>query len=476
MVELFRFFMPLLILVGGVAIFFLFKSLRTPPQSHPLLEREFPLVRTAAVEANPRGVEIVVDGTVVPYREIQIAAEVGGRIVEKKTRSGYFVTAGTKLIQIDPTNYDLDARRAAEEVKQAELQMQENTIEEENVQRLIELARADLELQKKDLDRITALHERGSLSASELDQTKRAHLASQVSLAQLENQLRMIQQRYHTLETALAKAQVQQQRTCEDLKRTAIIAPCEGIIVRDETEEDSYVSVGKQLFTLEDTSKTEVRCQLRAEDIYWLWLQQQNAEKLPSDFLPTAHTDYQIPEAAAWVEHSIAGRTYRWQGVLKRYESSGLDSLTRMAPVRVEVPNPREVFVQDDVTPDKFVRTEISEGPPALTRGFFVKVTIHATPDTTLLQVPESAIQPGNRILRMVQKVQEITQLEESITENNSAAANGILDIQNIQVVRRTEGTALIRSPNGTLIAGDRVIISPLSFIEQGMIVHEVTF
>lgn len=469
-VEVLRFCAPLIILAAGSLALVGLWALQTPPQSTPSQERELPLVRTAVVEANPHGIDIVVNGTVVPYREIQIAAEVSGRIVEKKTRSGYFVTRGTTLIQIDPINYSLDARRAAEEVKQAESQIQENAIEGENIKRLIELARADLDIQNRDLERFTLLHERASVTTSDLDQATRAHLATEVALAQLENQLRLTHQRRDSLETAVLKSKVMLERANEDLKRTTIIAPCEGIIVRDETEEDSYVQAGRQLLTLEDTSKTEVRCQLRAEDIYWLWLQQQGVASGPGagaaagaggvTEMTLLRDDYQLPEASASVEHTIAGVTYRWKGVLKRYEGSGLDTLTRTAPVRVEVPNPREVFVEESTTRREVSSTTPLEGPPALTRGFFVKVTIHATPDTALLQVPEVSIQPGSRILRVVQ----------------DAGGEQRLEIESVQVIRRADGVALLRSPQGTLKAGDRVVISPLSFVEQGMPVHEIDF
>ena len=54
------------------------------------------------------------DGVVVPFREIELAAEVAGRIVERdeRCRAGNFVTQGTLLARIDPQDYQLERNAA----------------------------------------------------------------------------------------------------------------------------------------------------------------------------------------------------------------------------------------------------------------------------------------------------------------------------------------------------------------------------
>jgi len=69
-----------------------------------------PLVKTTPVETYSGSLDMVVSGTVVPYREIKVAAEVGGKVTKKYAdlQAGNFVTKGTKLLEIDTEEYQLD--------------------------------------------------------------------------------------------------------------------------------------------------------------------------------------------------------------------------------------------------------------------------------------------------------------------------------------------------------------------------------
>ena len=78
--------------------------------------------------------EIHFDGTVVPKREVTVAAEVGGQIVEKTTRckAGNYVTEGMLLLRIDPRRYELEVRRLRSIVDQAQIDLKQLEIERAN--------------------------------------------------------------------------------------------------------------------------------------------------------------------------------------------------------------------------------------------------------------------------------------------------------------------------------------------------------
>ncbi|MDO4557997.1 MAG: HlyD family efflux transporter periplasmic adaptor subunit [Planctomycetia bacterium] len=449
-----RFLMPVLVLIGSVAVAMAFVGMKAPPkQFQP--EVLIPLVATSVVSEADAGLEIRNDGVVVPYREITVASEVSGRILEKSElcRAGRFVTKGTKLVQIDPTDYELEVSRLAREIESAQNALDESVVEENNLQRLIELAKEDLELQESNLKRMETLIGSRAVSQEELETVQRAHVTAQTSLVSQENQLATLVQKRVSLETARQKAEIQHRQAKVDLDRTTIRAPIDGVVVTDCVEEDSYVSSGTTLFAVEDTSKVEVRSNLKASQIDWLWRACGSSDQINS-----TQYYYQLPPAKVLVSYTLLGRTYYWRGVLSRYDGIGLDRDTRTIPCRIEIPDPRELvdgvslLTGDDTGTDAVVEEMSVErvGPPALLRGMYVSVTLQVPSTTKLLRVPENAVQPGGRVLRVV---------------------DGKIDIQSTTIVERAMGVVLVASEG--LRPGDHVITSPISFAEQGATVRE---
>ncbi len=101
-------------------------SMRKPPADRKNTNL-IPEVATYEVSEYRGQLDLVVNGMVVPYREIKVAAEVAGRIAEKSKdfQAGNYVRQGTLLINIDPSDYEIDVRRLQAEVKQAEQMLAE---------------------------------------------------------------------------------------------------------------------------------------------------------------------------------------------------------------------------------------------------------------------------------------------------------------------------------------------------------------
>ncbi len=242
------------------------------------------------------GLEITVDGLVVPHREIDLAAEVTGRIAKRseKCRAGTFVTAGTPLVQIDPRDYELEVERLRRELSQASVQIEELDVEVSNTKTLVRVAKEQHNLQRKDLQRQEQLASRKIISDSELEQTKRDELSALNAVIQLENQLQLLNTRRNRLVNAHDLWQSQLEKAQLDLARTKVVAPIDGVIIREMIEEDSYVQKGTSLVKIEDTSAVEVKCNLRMEDLYWLWAQ---SNEMPEGDAGSITRDYQIPRA-----------------------------------------------------------------------------------------------------------------------------------------------------------------------------------
>ncbi len=391
---------PLLLLAGAVLVFWLLGAVQTPERPPADMTRTGRLKaltpvrveRLQTLESTGQPLYLVVDGTVVPYREARVASEVAGRVIYKadECEAGTYVKRDQLLMRIDPTDYELEVQRLTRLKEQEYQALQELDQEMANTQRLIEVAKKDEALQEREVNRLTSLPE-GFASGNEIDQARRALLSANQQLVTLENQLDLQRKRRIRLEASEQLAATQLRAAEVNLERTEIRAPIEGVIVSEEADLNTFVSRGSGLMTIEDTSKVEVATSLRMDQLYWI-LNQRGEE------LDETSRSYNLPETEAIIEYEVTGRAgavYRWQGRLLSYDGIGLDPATRTVPVRVVVDDPTQ-FVNEQGDPQK------ARGSTPLVRGMFVRVKLLIKPQTPLVVIPSAALQPGNRIFQFI--------------------------------------------------------------------------
>ncbi len=445
LLELVRFLIAVAILAGAYAVF---RKMGTgeAPTLRATDEERAKIVETFVVQAHESGLDIEVNGVAAPYREIPVAAEVAGRIVRKSPncRAGRYVEQGEELILLDDADYVLEVARLNKEIEQAVGNLKELDVEKDNVKKLLLLSEEDLEIQRREVNRLVSLQQKKAASVADVDQAQRVRIAAENGLTQLRNQLRLHNSRQVRLEAAEALKQVQLERAKLDLERTRVRAPISGVIVVSPAEEDAFVQRGSPLMTVEDTSRVEVRCQLKMEELYWLWgltNRQASASTESNPGLP--RRDYEIPQAPVTVVYELGDQQYRWRGQLSRFEGIGLDERTRTMPCRVLVHDPTKV---------QMPKGQVAVAPPTLVRGMFVKVQIHVAAEEPLLRIPEFSIRPG-----------------ESVWVFDS----GKLRVVPVSIVRIAKGFAVVRKSQ-MLVAGARVVISPLVAPRNGMPIREV--
>jgi hypothetical protein len=124
-----------------------------------------------------------------------------------------------------------------------------------------------------------------------------------------------------------------------------------------------------------------------------------------------------------------------------------------MVPCRVLVENPRDVRVVslDGRPVPKDVKAFLAQGPPALVRGMYVTVRIHATPHVPLFSIPERAIRPGDKVWRV---------------------RGNKLNIVGVRVIDVRGKLATVRADHGDLRGGDKLVVSPMAFVQDGMTVR----
>lgn len=450
-VRIVRSLVPLLIVGLGIFGAFALYGLRATPQPKEIVELP-PLVKTVALASHTSGLTIEIDGLVVPHREVLISAEIPGRIIAKDgiVKPGNFVSKGQRLLTIDPRDFELDKERLSKEYRQAETILSEMEVELANATELKELAAEDLELQRREVKRLEKLSK--VISESEFDQAKRAEVAARNTEAQFRNQIRMIETKRARLESGKELVAAQLEKAERDLGRTSIEAPIDGVIIKEMVEQDSFVQKGTALVTIEDTSAVEVRCQLRMEELYWLWRQQAADPTTNTD--PASQRDYQIPQTPATIIYQIGRERFAWQGVLSRFDGIGLDEKTRTMPCRVLVPNPRDVRCLDRQTSAAPIA-----GPPALVRGMYVSVKLHTKPQCALWRVPEAALRPGNSLGdRDTQSLSAIW-----VVRKSPDAKQDLLKVVPVEVAGMEGSDVVLHVADDQLQTGEQVVITPLA-------------
>ena len=402
--DLVRVLAPIAILLAGfVGFFVLGAQTKDPPRVEELTE--VVVVETVVVERHRGTIDFEVDGQVVPAREVTLSVEVSGRIVKKDegARAGRYVKQGTVLFEIDSRDYELESERLRRELGQADVNLQEIDVQISSTEKLLKLAEDDLALQIREVKRVTDLAAKRAVSESDVDRVQRGELTARNAMLQQKNEVSLLKTRRSRLEYAEELAQTQLERAQLNVERCQIKAPFDGVIITDSVEEADYVRAGDPVLTIEDTSKVEIACNLQMDEIYWVWGQLPRGTTLPKD--QATQLRYQLPQTPVEVTYRLAGRDYKWSGVLDRYDGLGLDEATRTVPCRVVVDDPGEVVVRDPATDVKDDRGKVVEegtkpavdGPRALVRGMYVRLVMKVETQDELLSLREGAIQPDKR-------------------------------------------------------------------------------
>lgn len=421
-----------------------------------------PVVQTVKVEPYSDSLRVEVDGLVIPYRQIRIAAEVQGRVAKKmeNCRKGRKVHKGELLLEIDDRDYEFDVKRLMEELKQAEAMIDELEVEIQTSKNQYELTSQQLEIDQRQLERNLQLSSSAAVSQSELDTARRAELSTRNALREIADSQSLLKQRLVRMESGKQLVQVNLEKAQLALQRTKVQAPLDGMIVDESVEQDGFVQAGSPVAVIQDNSQFDVACKLHMRQMHWLWQTQadeknggsQTSSVGVNESLQLLSSGYDFPAAEAVVSFELDGNEYQWKGVLDRYDGGGIDEQTRMVPCRLRIDEPLDVTLVSSRSGSGPI-DEVSRQPPTLMAGMFVKVTVFVKPPRRLLQIPQKAIQPGEIVWIVRDGGLVSHKLQRATAETDFVVAYEV---------------------EKSLAAGDSIVISPLATPFVGQKVTEV--
>ncbi|MFT3810336.1 MAG: efflux RND transporter periplasmic adaptor subunit [Micropepsaceae bacterium] len=308
--------------------------------------------KAEAVKRGPLSVKVTATGTLQPVDQVDVGAEVSGRVVEVKVDFNSVVKKGDVLAQIDTTQ--LEARRVQTE---AQLAAAKAGVKE---------AEAGLSDAQRRLSRVRDLAKSRNVSQQDLDTAQSTYDRAVASL-----------------EVAKAQVAIQEanlQVAVSDIGKAVIRAPIDGIVLYRSIEEGQTVAASFQtpvLFTLaSDIKELELLADIDEADVGQV--QEGQGASFTVDAFPNRTFDAQIRSMRNAPKKSETSASSQgvvvYQGELSVNNESGLlkPGMTATAEVTVKtvesallVPNAALRFVPQSIAMKEAQAPQGGEGAPA---------------------------------------------------------------------------------------------------------------
>lgn len=278
-----KFVVPVLIIIGGLAVMFALISSRKKPEQAVNI---FPgiLVETMIAKPDSHSAVVTGSGTVRAKQEIGLAPQVNGRVdwVSEQFVNGGQFRKGDVLCRIEAIDYELAVEQSRARVVQMEYQL------------AVERAQADIARVEW-----ARMQEKNTSIADAPDE-----------LVLRGPQLKQAEANFASAEAAHRQAELA-------LERTRLRAPFDGRVKREMIDIGQTISAGTPVATIFSTDLVEIEVGIPVEELFWL----------------------EMPGSVAKVSMKAGGQSFSWSGNVVR-TLGVLDSIGRMARVVVQIVDP----------------------------------------------------------------------------------------------------------------------------------------
>lgn len=331
-----------------------------------------PVVEYMTVSKGEEVFQLPSQGIIQPDKRTQLSAEVGGKVIEVSPafEAGMQVAKGDILIRIDKTDYEAIEAQAASTLAEAE---------------------------------VTLVSEEAKADQAMRDWRRLGNPGEPTELLARKPQLNSARARVASARAALAKAK-------NDVERTTVRAPYDGVIASTSTELGNYLAPAAPVAEIYTASPFEVRLPLSVDS---------------ASFLPGNAKGE--PTGTAKIQATAAGKTRRWKAEIVRSEGE-IDRATRSLYLIARIGAP------------------IDPGGIEMRPGLYVDASIPSRPLPDVAKIPFRAFRDLNEVV--------------IITESNQ------IDFRKVTVIHR-EGDFVYVSDG--LKEGEKVTLTELPDLVAGM-------
>lgn len=340
-----------ILFTGGIGIAIVLVKTKPEPPTRDVARPPL-LVETVVVQPQTVVEPIVGYGTARADRFARLSTQVAGEIIELGDwlKPGVEVRMGQVLLRIDEEEYNRYLERAKSMLDADRAQLAQLDIEERNLDRLIAIAKKELDIAQSDFDRVKSLFEDGESHPREFDQYHRALQQARSAHQTLENRKALLPSQRAQREANCRNRQAEVDLAQLNVDRCRIVAPFDGQIDEVMIELGERVQIGRELVSLLNPDLIEVPIELPAA-----------------------------------VRHRVRTGAPCRLAVDSTDEVAWSGRVQRISPTASETTRTFKLYVEVD-------NTELAQ---RLVPGFFVRAIIDGPTLAHVLIVPRGAIQQG---------------------------------------------------------------------------------
>jgi len=378
----------------------------------------------------PFRAKVIAYGNVEPTITLKTLAEVSGKItyVHADLKQGNTIAAGTVVAKIAPEDYQVTLKQTQADLAASKSSLKQLQVEQQTTLRSLELAKKNLQVGKKELERIRSIWDKKLIARSTLDAEQQKVIQLRQQVSELQGQLNTYASRKNTVQAQITRAQEQVKGQKTTLGRTEITLPFSARIGEVSIDKGQFVNVGTSLFEALDINGIEINAQLPVLHMRSLV---SHLDGKTFDRPSMGITKNMLSKLNLSARVNLVGDMPDawWDAKVLRFSES-IDPIRRTLGIVVGVDRPYEKVIP-------------GRRPPLL-KGMFMAVELYA-PQRQAIVIPRKAIHHGRVYV---------------VSKDN------LLQIKTIDIQQQQGNLVVIRSG---LQQGDQIIINDLLPVIEGM-------
>ncbi len=388
--------------VGVTAAVIMVKS--RPIITHGDLALEPRYTKFLSIKRQPFISRVTAYGNVEPGVSLESKSEVAGMVsyVHPDLNPGAIIAGGTVVIRVNPEDYQVTLEQKRAELSANRSSLKQLQTEEDSMQRSLLLARENLVVGEKELQRLTNLLNKQLVSRSAVDTEAQKVIKLRQQVEDLQGKLNTYVSQKASIEAQITSAEQQVKGQATALGRTEISLPFDARISAVEVEIGEFVQVGGMLFEAFNLDSVEIKAELPLNQVRSLFSSMHGRElSLDAGNAAKVFESFNLKANVRLIGLNLSKGV--WEGQVARFSES-IDPVRRTFAIIVVVRKPYESLI-------------MGERPPLL-KGMFVAVDLYS-PEREAIVIPRRAVHEGRVYLIDDMQKLEIRPIQIQLQQND---------------------------------------------------------
>jgi multidrug efflux pump subunit AcrA (membrane-fusion protein) len=327
---MFKVILPILVLVGAIFLGKYLIGSGPEPKKKPFVKRS-PVVEVIKLKPQDFTVTLTTSGIVKAGTQTNLVSEVSGRVlsISNKFQEGSYFNKNEILLIIDQENYKNALAIVSSDVAANRAVLAQINEEEKSSKRSYQLAKKNLSLGRKEVNRLRALLNKKVIARSVLDIEQQKTNQLQQKLEDLQGRINTFKSRKQATKAKIEATLARKKQESLNLSRTTLRAPYAGRIFEKNVDIGQFISKGSILGKIYATNYVEVELPLS--------LRRYELLDLPEAFKNKSVNAESFPEVLFRNPNSIEKN--EWKGRVVR-TSATLDVNSRQISVIARINSP----------------------------------------------------------------------------------------------------------------------------------------